>query len=43
MSTLDANEVILGETITIGRFEKYYEEMAANDNEGFRQQFEVGF
>uniref|UniRef100_A0AC34Q1Y1 Protein-tyrosine-phosphatase n=1 Tax=Panagrolaimus sp. JU765 TaxID=591449 RepID=A0AC34Q1Y1_9BILA len=36
----DANEVILGETITIGRFEKYYEEMAANDNEGFRQQFE---
>uniref|UniRef100_A0A7E4VZT5 protein-tyrosine-phosphatase n=1 Tax=Panagrellus redivivus TaxID=6233 RepID=A0A7E4VZT5_PANRE len=36
----DTNEPISGETITVGHFEKYYNEMTANDNELFKQQFE---
>lgn len=40
---LDVNEPIVGEPITVERFDKYFEEMSANNNELFIQQFEVCF
>lgn len=31
-----------GETVPLSRFDEYYKELARNNNEGFRRQFEVG-
>uniref|UniRef100_A0A914EBH7 protein-tyrosine-phosphatase n=2 Tax=Acrobeloides nanus TaxID=290746 RepID=A0A914EBH7_9BILA len=36
----EGSEATSGETITVGNFDKYYEELTANNNQLFKQQFE---
>ncbi|KAH7729276.1 Protein PTP-4 b [Aphelenchoides avenae] len=36
----DASDGIRGETVPLSRFDEYYKELARNNNEGFRLQFE---
>lgn len=40
-SYLDASEGVRGETVPLSRFNEYYKELARDNNQGFRQQFEV--
>lgn len=38
---LEGSEAATGETIAVGNFDKYFDELSANNNQLFRQQFDV--